>query len=462
MVYELQEGETLGGTGKPDHGWYWIRYKNRIFYSRHIAALAEHIPVRYQLNEAAARSYLSTGFYPRYQSLVDPIAFIPECDTLRLQGGQIYYGRPRPVFQPVPQHNDLKSAAEAFYRTYGKAVTSAMGNSRVGLMLSAGLDSGSAFHLACTSHKDFHSFTHIPLTSEYVETAFRFGNEEEVVRRHARFQGFENTHYVRTHPDRVFDAIDQCTAALFEPGHSIINLYWMLDIYAQAKAIGCEKMLLCGLGNYSVTLSLPAASGPVHHLSGNARWIYKRLKLVRKITHQSLARSPRFIKTLQQLPLPLSRSYPESVARMHLAYAGFGASQRSYNLSGLASLTGLPTEDPTADPQLLHFLHTVPLSMYYQKQLFKKAFHNKMAPEILEQPKKGIQSSDALHHLNLKELKERVRDLPVSRVYDRDKVCRVVNLLKPGSIEALGQLNNLLKVIYLDRLNRQIENIVRA
>jgi asparagine synthase (glutamine-hydrolysing) len=341
----------------------------------------------------------------------------------------------------------VEALNDLFARVIDGAVKSDGG---VGLMLSGGLDSSSVAAVAAPAlagtGKRLSAFTEVPRPGFDGEiVAGRYADETPLVQSLARRYDTIDLSLVRT--DRRFFLDD--LAPVFDAGQapfpSASNLVWFDAVMGAARDRGVRVLLHGGAGNLTMGWDGLAA---LAHPTGRGQWrtAWREARALSRTTGRSplhllvsngllpwmpapiydgvqRLRSPRSSRTAARHPWFAHSAIHPAFARAHRVHERAEAKdadsrlrvradtrERRWHalLRGGELLDGFPAacqrrfgvelRDPTADSRLVEFCLSLPEDQFLRqgrtRWLIRRAMADRLPPEILDNPRRGLQAAD--------------------------------------------------------------------
>jgi asparagine synthase (glutamine-hydrolysing) len=334
---------------------------------------------------------------------------------------------------------------EGFQETFAKAVACRLRSSKpVGVMMSGGIDSSSVAVEAASqlarNGQELESFTSVPCPeASTIVTPREFGDEGALASTIAQKAGNIRSNLVTARNKSPLTAIDQAVSALRHPQFSASNSNWLLSICEEIRAKNLGSVLVGQYGNATISW-VGNRSNYLRNLLSQRQWstYLHEIQAFRNQLQLSLPGSMRSLVIAPMVPHQwFSRLYdmrvgPEPWKRYSPINPGFAkrlglrqiASEkgvfdknphnpdyRKHFIHGgqfsmiaigasLAAPFGLGWRDPTADKRVLEFCFGIPESQYVRngesRRLIRRAMKGRLPPEVLLNPKKGLQSADGV------------------------------------------------------------------
>jgi asparagine synthase (glutamine-hydrolysing) len=369
---------------------------------------------------------------------------LPGGHALRLEhGGMKAYGWWRPETLDEFDWKRDDEYYEAFRSLYSSAVTDRLRgeDGPVGLMLSAGLDSGTVAALAAprlaAEGRPLLAYTAVPYFAPDGASTHRLGDESQLARSAAEHIGLIDFHPMDSHETSILDAIEAMLAITGLPGHAAVNQYWIFDILQRAQADGVKVLLTgqggnatvswAGVGNLwpAVRAGDGAALVAAFRESESGLWPTVKRQLLKPLlgpVRDSLKRwgYPRDAPWEHYSALhPALAGEVDLDRRMraagHDSAFGGGSTPRDSRLArfrlgrlgsaGLGSIWmaygtahQLAVRDPTRDRRLIEFCWRVPDRIFWagglQRGLIIKGLTGCLPAAVLHARRKGLQAAD--------------------------------------------------------------------
>lgn len=447
--------DAAGNTGL----YYW-QDARRLVFATSLPALLAHPavprqPYPYQIarrlavvmdaKEEAATAYLG-------------IHRLPGGHALRFeQGGMKAYGWWHPETLDEFNWKRDDDYYEAFRALYFAAVTDRLRgeDGPVGLMFSAGLDSGTVAALAAprlaAEGRRMLAYTAVPCFPPDGSSCRRLGDESQLARSAAEHIGAIDFHPMESHQASVLDAIEAMLAITGLPGHAAANQYWIFDILQQARADGVQVMLTGQGGNATVSWAgvgnlLPAVSAgdgaallaafresevgiwrtlkhqilkPLLGLARNASRHWRNPDHAQWTRYSALHPALAMEVELKQRMRDMERdaTFDDLHTPRHprharfrlgrLGSAGLGSTWMAYGTAHQ-----MEVRDPTRDRRLIEFCWRVPDRIFWagglQRGLIRKGLPGCLPDDVLGAPRKGLQAADIGHRVLAE--RERIMD----------------------------------------------------
>lgn len=160
-----------------------------------------------------------------------------------------------PEFDPAP---DAEYHA-GFRDIYSRAVAGRLRVTRgsVGILLSAGLDSGSVAALAApllaANGERLHALTSVPHFPPDAASARRLGDEGPLAQALAARLGTVDWEPISSPDTQLLASIDRLLDYHGQPLHGVGNYFWLLDALARARELGVQVLLTGQGGNFTVS-----------------------------------------------------------------------------------------------------------------------------------------------------------------------------------------------------------------
>lgn len=348
-------------------------------------------------------------------------------------------------FELAPGEDYLSAFRDLYGRVVQDCLRTAAGP--VGLMLSAGLDSGSVAALAAprlaARGERLLAYTSVPRFAPDGAPASCLGDEGPLARSVAEHIGNIEFIPVAAAQASPLGAIERALDIHGQPVHGVGNTYWMLDILALAQQRGARVLLTGQGGNATVSWAgtgslLPdllgghwgALMGAWRDRPGGAGQLIKRhlwrplmepaRHAVRRVSRHGAAPwggysaiNPAFAAALglsQRMRLAdhdpdrgtiLDPRHPQTArfrlglrnsAALGAAWMGFGAAHQ------------LEVRDPTRDRRVIEFCWRTPDSVFWaqgrQRGLIRAGLTGQLPDSVLLPGRAGRQSADLGHRLN--------------------------------------------------------------
>lgn len=331
---------------------------------------------------------------------------------------------------------------ELFLETYQQAVRSrlrAKGN--IAFTLSGGLDSGSVFALAAPLLRDLgkqaQAYTTIPQPDaalQYQDT--RVTNEWALASATAHFAGCSRHEAVCAPRGEVIPSLHKMLEIHGRPTVSIGTLHWLSEILLRVNSAGSRVLMTGQYGNFTVSYTGTGSwvapllrrdwTGLKRALSlaePDAWRVFKRhgakpvLAWTRQMVNPDLnaqfweeqgALQPDFAREMvsRLRNTPLARSRANLLAGLNpqrSLYFSSGMDLGCTHWHELGAAHQLEIRDPTADRRLIELSFQLPDDLFWrkgrQRWILREVMKDRMPEEVLQAPRKGIQSADLSHRL---------------------------------------------------------------
>lgn len=362
--------------------------------------------------------------------------------------------------QEVRFKND-QDYVDACHELFTNAVKNRIRSYRpVSSALSSGLDSSSVTAFAATlldkESKRINAYTHVPVfdtTGIYKSSVY--GNEGPLAGLVAkRFSNMDHVLVDSLNRDPMKGILDSMEI-FCSPNRNASNQYWIISILEMASNNGMGTLLTGQCGNITIswpfrrdflrTLNKGFGENLREHIPDNLwRFLFK-LKTSQPLLHLSMIK-PDFAKEIKLLQKMEKTGYQFNYNRSKSF-----KQIRYYTINTIMSKTGalwqesgdyfgLNIYDPTIDIKLLEFCAGIPDDQFVRpdndRYLIRRLMKNKLPQEILENKKKGKQSSDVI--LRLKDSFEQYSEM-AEKMKESSLCCSVIDLNK--MISELNQLN---------------------
>lgn len=398
--------------------------------------IARQLAVVMDANEDAATAYLG-------------IHRLPGGHAMRFEhGGMKAYGWWHPETLDEFNWKRDDDYYEAFRALYSAAVTDRLRgeDGPVGLMFSAGLDSGTVAALAAprlaAEGRRMLAYTAVPCFPPDGASTRRLGDESQLARSAAKHIGAIDFHPMESHQASILDAIEAMLAITGLPGHAAANQYWIFDILQRARADGVQVMLTGQGGNATVSwagvgnlwpalwavdaaallaafresevgilrtlkhqilkpLLGPARNGLRHwRNSGHAQWArYSALHpaLAAEVELEKRMRAAGHDPGFGSVHTPRHPLH-ERFRLGRLGSAGLGSIWMAYGAAHQ-----MDVRDPTRDRRLIEFCWRVPDRIFWagglQRGLIRKGLPGCLPDDVLDARRKGLQAADIGHRV---------------------------------------------------------------
>jgi asparagine synthase (glutamine-hydrolysing) len=332
---------------------------------------------------------------------------------------------------------------EAFRELYNECVGDRLhhNDGHTGVMLSAGLDSGSVAALAApqlVSHgQRLKAYTAIPKFSPDGASVNRCGDEGALARITAEHIGNIDHFSVQSEDTSIIESIRRMIAIHGRPIHAIGNYFWIHDILRKAHEHNVKVMLTGQGGNATVSWSgtgnlwPDVRNGRLHTLSlallGSNPWTVLKRQIIRPVITswrdffrygndvQRILESHSAVRPqlLREIDLPkqgdrsTGRSHPRDSSSEAFLISRFRlgrlAASMGSNWMEIGAVHGLDIRDPTLDRRLIEFCWRVPDRIFWargaQRGLIRRGMSDHLPEAVLFSARKGLQAADIGHRI---------------------------------------------------------------
>ncbi len=353
------------------------------------------------------------------------------------------------------------------------------GFSRPAVSLSGGFDSQAvaAFTARCRPGQPIETFTSVPEAEwDGAESPWRFGDERPYVEALAAMYPEIRPHWIDAKGLFFEHNLSSFFLLTGAPPRNTMNLYWIHEVYAQARASGCDVMLNAESGNLTFSFD---GEGTMATMMRQGQWlrVWKEAGLLKHRHANSRLRAIAsralmpfapawFHVALGRLGLikidepfetwcPLNRDYAESMDLARRAEAmgydplyRFPKSTRGWREEEFTLSTqdggdmaqafdlfhGMETRDPTTYRPFVEFCLAIPDDQYLgqgqTRRLARRMMRGIVPDMVLDETRKGQQAAD--WHLRLGRLRgELITE--IDRLSDDEGIAAILNL---GSLRA--------------------------
>lgn len=329
---------------------------------------------------------------------------------------------------------------EEFRTLYQRAVLDRLPahEGRTGLMLSAGLDSGSVAAWAAPAlaarNQRLTAYASVPAYAPDGASRQRLGNEGHLAAKTAEHIGHIDLLTLPSRHEGILRSMERSLARHGRPLHAAVNQYWIDDILTEARAAGIQVMLTGQGGNSTVSwagtgnLWLELAAGRLtglRSLIGRDAWQNVRVRLLKPLLMPVLASlSSRNSHWQQHSAISQALVRETQLDKRHRAIRqteatavkqmGDRRTQASYRLSritsslgstwmDLATSYGVDVCDPTLDRRLVEFCWRVPDAVFWadglRRGLIRKGMADSLPSCVMQHQRKGLQAADIGHRI---------------------------------------------------------------
>lgn len=354
------------------------------------------------------------------------LRMVPPAHTLHFSKGKVTLSQYWfPEQTEVRNYRNPQQYADELLEIFREAVRVRLeSEGQVASMLSGGLDSGSVAAIAASllhkQGKTLRTFSHVPAYPSTINLGNRLLDESENIRSTATFSGNMAPlllNSVQVPPTQgIIEAVDKLDMYF----HGASNAYWMLDICRTSGRMGYPVLLSGEMGNATISFPGVPALLPWYHtaaLKNPKFWLKQNLKslLINRLHLAPFSRVQIFsnyIKSSYVHSMIKEEAMEKLNERVHLLNANFSSAQEGMlkNLSVGTNLRcaigqqmgdafGIELRDPTADLNVIEYCLSIPNEAFFTgaikgKSVLRNMMKNHLPHEVLNSPKKGLQSSD--------------------------------------------------------------------
>jgi asparagine synthase (glutamine-hydrolysing) len=435
----------VGRDAAGNTGLYFWRDARRLVFSTSLAALLAHPDVPRRINEDRMARQLVVLMDPSDSSSTPyaGITSVPGGHAIECIDGTVrMFGWWQPEsLPPLPRATDDDYYAE-FRRLYRAAVADRLPTTggRVALLLSGGLDSGSAAALAASElaqrGRRLLALTSIPAFENVVTDSHLSGDEAALAGATAAHIGHTDHACLNAANVSVLSAIDEMIDAHHLPLHAASNYFWMSTLLRTAVERGAGVVLTAQGGN--ATVSWTGAGG----WRGRLRQVGTRLSRLRPQArwngltpiHPDALRRCRVVERARAIP-PVTSTGP------HFRLGRLGSASIGTIWMTNSAVHGVDIRDPTRDRRLLEYCWRLPERVFHaggiERGLIRKGMADALPTQVLFSRHRGLQSADLGHRI----LADRAAVRAALSRFERHPVVREW-LDLPAMYEAIGALEH--------------------
>ncbi len=407
--------------------------RGMIAFAPTLAALLGLAPVVPQLDELYLAQYLIS--WPAYHgqgTIFAGVHRLPPAHALTVTTDGVdvrCYRRLDHVSElRLPRREDY---VEALRDVFDEAVRERLPESGpVAATLSGGLDSSSVTVTAARAlrvhGRRVLALTSVPVCDTSRYTRSRLGDESPFAR--AVAAAAENIDLQTVEATRLspIAAIRLGLEVFGSPVHAAANLFWLLELYAEAGRAGARVLLTGQIGNASISWSGdPLSQPPRYQLdrfgARRAAWLHLRRLAPRQVRsavarnrfareaspYERSAVSPAFARRLQLMERRLDdpEAFPRTPLAERLSVLRPGRTLIGDFWTAMASRYGPPASDPTTDVRVVELTLSVPDRVFIDPRtgtdrwLIREAMRGRLPDEVRCNQARGCQAADLVPRL---------------------------------------------------------------
>ncbi len=350
-----------------------------------------------------------------------------------------------PTERPV-----AKDCFDEFVSIFERSVQCRMRSvNEIGLTLSSGYDSSSvavaANRIAKERGQKLQSFSSVPLDPDF-EISGRLANEAPIIRESCLHLEQIETNFDDASSVTPIQGMQEVLRACSEPGHAVVNYYWIVSLLRRAQATGVCTLLTGQLGNATISWTGTDRRAWNDILSGDLssaalRWKRQRNRssFLRSLKTEFVspllwrmraAMLPRYLahRWIESSYLTQASEYRrEAKSRLISQRQSCLRDPRSHVLrstclyanpiwAALDSWTGISIRDATSDERLIRFCLALPDCQFQspseQRLLAARYLRQARLTAVVDSKYKGLQAADIEHRLALDGVHALLEQLP--------------------------------------------------
>lgn len=488
VYYDEEKNEAQIFADAVGNRYVYYLWQDKVLYFSSLMKPLESFVKELKINERFASDFVGDPspcmFTEENETMVEGIYRLPVATVMRVTETGPKKTRYWNPYRDSKKHDykSYKEYEDAFLKLYKKCVTSVMRSSKeTGIMLSGGYDSTSVAVFASPElkarNKKLYSYTWIPLRGANISKSLRAQrvvDEEENVRKTAEFLGNLSCRFMDM-PDMDIWSERKKLEKIFEgPYKSLENGAWFYRCFEAAKKDNVRVLLTGELGNRSISfentreyfatlfrqckfLTLKREVDKLHyHYWYTRKSIY--ITLLRDIWYSKFGKLQLpdvkriFIKTKRIARNGTFKRMKEELMQTRKNTSdAYNLLERSFNpvymrLVGEVSqkmsiYSGIIDRDPTKDKRIISFCAVLSPDQFthngYKRALITDYMKELFPKHILQELRKGVQSSDYLDRVKLggkktlDEIRECCRENMDNKFID---AARILDALKTDNV----------------------------
>lgn len=443
---ERDQSLLLARDSNGNVGLYWWHSDKLLVFGSSLHAVLAHPAVPHEPDELTIACLLTSFLDPEVADATcyRGVRRLPPGRCIRLSERSLQtdtWWRPEQLGElAYPRADDY---FDAFRAVYQQAVASRLRcapDDRVGLLLSAGLDSSSVMAMAAPllarRGRVLHAYTHRPLHLPDGLRPWLIADEYELAHQSALHVG--NVEHRGFQHEQVswLDALERSVLLHGEPTLAGSSSYWIHDLLGIAAGEGVRVMLTGQGGNSTVswtgTGNLWPALARGHlaqawrelansrmtlskalrvQLASPVRQALRRRMLGRRLRHQTdqalqtsvlrpeLVQRLRLIERMQAQAFDLSGQVrPTQAQNLQFRLYTHSGGLHGNRWLEIGNAFGLAVLDPTRDRRVVEFCARVPDAVFWdggaQRALIRRGLAGRLPQQLLQKQRYGIQSTD--------------------------------------------------------------------
>jgi len=387
-------------------------------------------PVTRRIDEVHLARLLTSWPVTDDSSIYADIRSVPFGRAVVVTAGRI---QTRRYWTPEPVPSNRRASGADYVEGLREILTMAVrdrlrSREPVGVTLSGGLDSGSVAVIAARLLREegraLSAFTHVPQFPDAVVRG-RTADERQLAAATARAAGIHEVTYLNSAGVSPIDGIRKALEVHGAPGPAAGNQFWLMDLLSTARASGTGTLLIGHRGNATISWAGLAQSIPWRVLWRSGRRRAAAIGLLPGVL-QARVRSVRARARMGREPwLTYSAIRPEFARRVNLrermrsedhdpTFSRPWATPHAPRIELLlepgsrlaesAAAHGLSIRDPTQDLRVVKYCLSVPEDQFVDptggsRWLIRRAMRGAIPPEVLENPRRGLQAADLVLRL---------------------------------------------------------------
>ena len=295
-----------------------------------------------------------------------------------------------------------KEIFEAFRERFRESVRIRMGSNKTGIALSAGKDSTAVAAMSASEtggDRELFGYTYVPahLPRELLKD-HRYNESLLLNTLYDRYPTI-NRREIELESSSILSSLESALEIYGEPVYGASNQFWIQEVHSRMLVDGCKILLTGQGGNYTISWPPPElVSGKKRSMKQVARDLLGLKRQVSELPY--LAEG--FLKEVDRSRDPIrklnSRLIDLQPLLINNSIAYTGQLQKQVSL-----YHGIHVSDPAFDHRLIEFCLSLPERVYHDRQKSRKlitvGMSDLLPPEIINNPVRGMQSSDLQYRL---------------------------------------------------------------
>jgi asparagine synthase (glutamine-hydrolysing) len=409
---------------------YYFADACRFHFASSLRALQAAAPVSRRADEVHLARILTSWPVTDDSSIFSDIRSVPFGRALVVTPDAL---RTHRYWTPEPTPSNPRKKDEDYVEGLREVLTVAVrdrlrNRDRVGVTLSGGLDSGTVTAIAARLLRDdarvLSAFTHVP-QFHTAATGGRTGDERQLAAATARAAGVRDVAYLDSAGVSPISGIRRALAIHGTPSPAAANQFWLMDMFAAARARGIGTLLIGHRGNATISWTGRPAPAPWQVFWRERRW-RRALVALLPARVQAEVRIARARRRMGREPwLAYSAIRPEFARRLHLAERMRSEEhdptfsrpwplphtariqlllESGARLAETAAAHELSICDPTVDVRVIKYCLAVPDDQFVHptggpRWLIRRAMRGALPAEVLDNPRRGLQAADLVLRL---------------------------------------------------------------